>query len=51
VAPAAGCDQALTYWQSAEEIKTLAVNLDHLARFPNGPFAMSAGMRIKALKK
>jgi hypothetical protein len=51
-APAADCAQAETHWKSAEEIKTLAVYQDHLARFPNCDFATLAAARIQApLKK
>jgi tetratricopeptide (TPR) repeat protein len=50
-APSAGCAGAETHWKSAEEIKTLAVYEDHLARFPNCSFATLARARIEALKK
>jgi tetratricopeptide (TPR) repeat protein len=50
-APAANCARAETLWKSAEEIKTLAVYEDHLARFPNCDFAALAKARIEALKK
>ena len=36
---------------SAEEIKTVAVYEDHLARFPNCEFAVLATARIQSLKK
>ena len=50
-APASDCATAETHWKSAEEIKTLAVYQDHLARFPNCAFAALAAARIDALKK
>ena len=50
-APAANCAAAETHWKSAEEIKTLAVYQDHLARFPNCEFGALAAARIEALKK
>ena len=50
-APAAGCSQAETHWKSAEDIKSLAVYEDHLARFPTCNFAALAKARIEALKK
>jgi tetratricopeptide (TPR) repeat protein len=50
-APATDCASAETHWKSAEEIKTLAVYQDHLARFPNCAFAALAAARIEALKK
>ena len=37
--------------KSVEEIKTLAVYKDHLARFPNCEFAALAAARIQALTK
>jgi tetratricopeptide (TPR) repeat protein len=49
-APTANCARAETHWKSAEEIKTLAVYEDHLARFPNCDFAALAKARIEALK-
>jgi hypothetical protein len=49
--PAADCARAETHWKSAEEIKTLAVYEDHLARFPNCDFAALAAARVDALKK
>jgi hypothetical protein len=49
--PAASCAAAETHWKSAEDIKTLAVYQDHLARFPNCDFAGLAAVRIEALKK
>jgi hypothetical protein len=50
-APAADCSLAETHWKSAEEIKTLEAYADHLARFPDCPFATLARARIEALKK
>lgn len=49
--PAADCARAETHWKSAEEIRTLAVYEDHLARFPNCEFAGLAKARIESLKK
>jgi tetratricopeptide (TPR) repeat protein len=49
--PAADCARAETHWKSAEEIRTLAVYRDHLARFPNCDFAALAKARIEALQK
>ena len=49
--PAADCAQAETHWKSAEDIKTLAVYEDHVARFPDCNFAALAAARIEALKK
>jgi hypothetical protein len=49
--PAADCAQAETHWQSAEEIGTLAVYQDHLARFPTCDFATLATARIETLRK
>ncbi|MGP0091930.1 MAG: tetratricopeptide repeat protein [Xanthobacteraceae bacterium] len=49
--PAADCSRAETHWKSAEDIKTLAVYEDHLARFPTCDFATLATARIEALKK
>ncbi|HLH92525.1 MAG TPA: tetratricopeptide repeat protein [Xanthobacteraceae bacterium] len=48
--PAADCARAETHWKSAEEIRTVAVYEDHLARFPNCEFAGLAKARIEALK-
>ncbi len=50
-AVAGDCTRAEVHWKSAEEIKTLAVYVDHLARFPNCDFAILARARINALKK
>ena len=47
---AADCAQAETHWKSAEEIRSIAVYEDHLARFPNCAFATLAKARIEALK-
>jgi hypothetical protein len=41
---------AETHWKSAEEINTLAVYQDHLARFPDCAFATLATVRIQALR-
>ena len=49
--PAANCTAAETHWKSAEQIKTLPVYEDHLARFPNCDFAGLAAARIQSLKK
>jgi tetratricopeptide (TPR) repeat protein len=49
--PAADCARAETHWKSADEIRTLAVYEDHLARFPTCDFAALARARIEALKK
>ena len=49
--PAADCARAETHWKSAEEIRTLAVYEDHLARFPTCDFAALARARIEAQKK
>jgi tetratricopeptide (TPR) repeat protein len=48
---ATDCARAEAHWKSAEDIKTLAVYEDHLARFPNCDFAALAAARIEALKK
>jgi len=50
-APASDCARAETHWKSAEQIGTLEVYEDHLARFPNCDFATLARARIEALKK
>ena len=50
-APAADCARAETHWKSAEEIKTVAVYEDHLARFPNCEFSALASARIQSLKR
>jgi tetratricopeptide (TPR) repeat protein len=47
----ADCARAETHWKSAEEIRTLAVYRDHIARFPNCDFAALAKARIEALQK
>ena len=49
--PATDCAHAETHWKSAEQIGTLEVYEDHLARFPNCDFATLARARIEALKK
>jgi tetratricopeptide (TPR) repeat protein len=49
--PATDCAQAETHWKSAEDIKTLSVYQDHLARFPTCNFSALARARIEALKK
>ena len=51
LAGAADCARAETHWKSAEEIKTIAVYEDHLARYPACDFALLAKARIEALKK
>jgi hypothetical protein len=48
---AAACKDAETHWKTADEIRTLLVYQDHLARFPNCAFATLARFRIEALKK
>jgi tetratricopeptide (TPR) repeat protein len=50
-APAADCARAETHWKSAEDMRSLAVYEDHLARFPTCDFAGLARARIEALKK
>jgi hypothetical protein len=50
-APAADCGRAATHWKSTEQIKSLAVYEDHLARFPSCEFSALAKERIDALKK
>jgi tetratricopeptide (TPR) repeat protein len=49
--PAADCARAESHWKSAEEIKSVAVYEDHLARFGNCEFAVLAKARIEAAKK
>jgi tetratricopeptide (TPR) repeat protein len=49
--PRVDCVRAETHWKSAEEIRTLAVYEDHLARFPICDFAALAKARIEALRK
>jgi hypothetical protein len=46
----ADCAQAATHWKSAEEIRTVAVYEDHLARFPHCDFATLANARIQSLR-
>src|SRR5262249_52573956 len=48
--PVSNCARAETHWKSAEEIKTVEVYQDHLARFPNCDFATLAMARITQLK-
>jgi hypothetical protein len=43
------CADASDHWRSAEAIGTIAVFEDHIARFPNCPFAGLAKARIAAL--
>jgi tetratricopeptide (TPR) repeat protein len=50
-AAAAVCAHAETHWKSAEEIKTMAVYQDHLARFPDCAFSVLAKARIEAMRK
>jgi hypothetical protein len=45
------CAQAETHWKTVEEIDTLAVYQDHLARFPSCAFATIARLKIEILKK
>jgi hypothetical protein len=45
------CSRAETHWKSAEDIKSLEVYQDHLARFPQCEFAALARARVQALKK
>jgi tetratricopeptide (TPR) repeat protein len=47
----ADCARAETHWKSAEEIRTIEVYQDHLARFGSCDFAILAKARIEALKK
>lgn len=47
----ADCAQAETHWKSAEEIRTIPVYEDHLARFGQCAFATLARARIEALRK
>jgi tetratricopeptide (TPR) repeat protein len=49
--PAADCARAEAHWKSAEDIRTLPVYEDHLARFANCDFAALARARIGELKK
>lgn len=49
--PPAQCAQAETHWKSAEDIKSIAVYEDHLARFPDCAFVALARARIEGLKK
>lgn len=49
--PAVNCAAAETHWKSAEQIKTLLVYEDHLARFATCDFAGLAAARIQSLKK
>ena len=49
--PTNDCTRAETHWKSADEIKTLAVYQDHLARFPTCDFATLARARIEALSR
>ncbi|MFN3659441.1 MAG: S41 family peptidase [Pseudolabrys sp.] len=48
---ASNCARAEIHWKSAEQIKTLAVYEDHLARFATCDFATLARARINALKR
>jgi hypothetical protein len=45
------CAQAETHWKSAEEIRTIPVYEDHLARFGQCAFSTLAKARIEALRK
>jgi tetratricopeptide (TPR) repeat protein len=47
----ADCANAGLHWKTAEDIKTLRLYEDHLARFPTCEFAEAARARIEALKK
>ena len=47
----AACTNAVVHWKAADEIKTLKVYQDHLARFPHCEFAELASARIEALKR
>jgi Flp pilus assembly protein TadD len=49
--PGGDCARAETHWKSAEDIHTLAVYEDHLARFGNCDFSTLAKIRIEQLKK
>jgi formylglycine-generating enzyme required for sulfatase activity len=44
------CAAAAEHWRSAETIGTVAAFEDHLARFPNCPFAGLARARVELLK-
>lgn len=48
---AADCGPAETHWKSAEQIKSLMVYRDHLARFPHCSFAGLAAARIEQFSK
>lgn len=48
---AADCSRAEAHWKSAEDIRTLPVYEDHLARFGSCEFAVLARARIETLKK
>jgi TPR repeat protein len=50
VAPADPCAAAESHWKSAEAIGRVAVYKDHLAKFPNCPFAELAKARIESLE-
>ncbi len=45
------CAQAETHWKTVEDIKSLALYRDHLARFPTCAFATLAAARIEQLTK
>jgi hypothetical protein len=45
------CTQAETHWKAAEDLKSLAIYEDHLARFPACNFAAVAAARIEQLRK
>lgn len=45
------CTQAESHWKAAEDIKSLAIYEDHLARFAACNFAVLAAARIEQLRK
>jgi hypothetical protein len=49
-APPVDCAKAEAHWKSAQEIDTIEVFEDHLARFPNCAFATLARLKIEQLK-
>jgi hypothetical protein len=50
VAPADPCAAAESHWKSVEAIGSARAYEDHLAKFPNCPFAELAKVRIESLK-
>jgi hypothetical protein len=49
--PVTDCTQAESHWKAAEDIKSLAIYEDHLARFATCNFAAVAAARIEQLRK